>query len=78
LVTKRFPANTTLKELTFLNDKKVDAELYAYFQSISHYDEDTKVTRVNKWDLPSQVKICSVIQISSPKTYRAHLAYLIE
>jgi hypothetical protein len=27
---KRFPANTTLKDITFLNDKKINGELYAY------------------------------------------------
>jgi hypothetical protein len=26
---KRFPANTTLNTLTFLNDKKINGELYA-------------------------------------------------
>lgn len=28
---KRFPANTTMEALTFLNDKKINGELYAYF-----------------------------------------------
>jgi len=28
---KRFPADTTLSSLTFLNDKKIDGELYALF-----------------------------------------------
>ena len=27
---KRFPANTTMEVLTFLNDKKINGELYAY------------------------------------------------
>jgi hypothetical protein len=27
---KRFPADTALDHLTFLNDKKIDSELYAY------------------------------------------------
>jgi len=27
---KRFPADTTLEKLTFLNNRKIDAELYAY------------------------------------------------
>ena len=35
-VSKRFPADTTLEELTFLNDKKLDAELYAYLQMNSY------------------------------------------
>lgn len=29
-IKKRFPATTAMEELTFLNDKKIDAELYAY------------------------------------------------
>jgi hypothetical protein len=27
---KRFPADTTNEEITFLNDGKIDAQLYAY------------------------------------------------
>ena len=32
---KRFPANTTLKHLTFLNNKKIDGQLYGLLQSYS-------------------------------------------
>lgn len=35
---KRFPADTKLDILTFLNDKKVNGELYAYLQSLSTHD----------------------------------------
>lgn len=35
MIEKRFPADTTLTSLTFLNDKKIDGELYALFQSMS-------------------------------------------
>jgi hypothetical protein len=34
---KRFPADTTLNTLTFLNDKKINGELYAYLQGRSSY-----------------------------------------
>ena len=34
---KRFPANTQMDVLTFLNDKQINGELYAYLQSISDY-----------------------------------------
>jgi hypothetical protein len=34
---KRFPADTTLDNLTFLNDKKINGELYAYLQGLSQY-----------------------------------------
>lgn len=54
---KRFPANTTLDELTFLNDKKVNGELYALLQEISEYevfDKDNHVfsTYVLKKSMP--------------------------
>ena len=31
MVEKRFPADTTMEALTFLNDKSIDGELYAIF-----------------------------------------------
>jgi len=31
-ISKRFPADTGLDYLTFLNDKNIDGELYAYLQ----------------------------------------------
>ena len=34
---KRIPADTTLETLTFLNDKKINGELYAYLQELSEY-----------------------------------------
>lgn len=75
-IEKRFPADTALDVLTFLDDKKVDGELYACFQSLSIHDE--KDTYVLKKDLPTQIKICNAIGIKSPKTLRAHLKYLID
>lgn len=76
IVKKRFPATTELNNLTFLNDKKVDGELYAYFQSLSKYENEK--TYVLKKDLPKQIDICETLGIKSPKTYRTHLLYLIE
>lgn len=73
---KRFPANPSLKELTFLNDKKINGDLYAYLQSISqHFLRDTYVL---KKDLPTQQQICNTIGIKSPKTLRVHLNYLVQ
>ena len=43
-----FPADTTMTKLTFLNDSKVDSELYAYLQSISEIDSETQEIRVYK------------------------------
>ena len=76
IIRKRFPATTELNSLTFLNDKKVDGELYAYFQSLSKYENEK--TYVLKKDLPKQIDICEILGIKSPKTYRTHLLYLIE
>ena len=73
---KRFPADTSLKVQTFLNNKKVNGELYAFLQSLSRHSDE--VTFVLKEDLPKQGEICSYLKINSPKTYRAHLNYLIE
>lgn len=76
-IQKRFPADTDLSYLTFLNDKKLDSELYAYLQSIS-YADDSKRTVVYKSSLPVQAEICKKIRVKSAKTYREHLKYLME
>lgn len=77
-IQKRFPANVTLTELTFLNDPKVDAELYAYLQSMSYPDPDTKETKVRKKDLPSQETIAKEVLNCSRNTVGTHLKYLKE
>lgn len=76
-INKRFPADTTLTQATFLNDKKIDSELYAYLQGLS-YPNDKKETVVNKSTLPKQTDICGAIGIKSPKTLRVHLNYLLD
>lgn len=75
-INKRFPADTTLKEQTFLNNKKINGELYALLLSYS-YPDDQKRTVVMKKSLPTQATLCSQLGIKSPKTYRVHLQYLI-
>lgn len=77
MANKRMPADTTLKQKTFLNDKKIDGELYAFLQSYS-FPNKNKETIVNKEDLPTQNEICKSIGIKSRTTLRAHLNYLIE
>ena len=74
---KRFPADTALELATFLNDKKVDGELYALLQSYS-VPNDKKETIVYKSSLPTQVEMCAKLGIKSRMTYRAHLRYLLE
>ena len=79
-IQKRFPANTVLDEITFLNDKKVDGELYALYQEYSRpVEEDGEyITIVNKKDLPTQTVICAKLGIKSAKTYRSHRDYLVD
>ena len=76
VIQKRFPGSVSLTKKTFLNDKKIDGELYAFLQTYSKgIDQETVVI---KKDLPNQSVICSTLGFKSPKTYRAHLAYLLE
>ena len=77
MIQKRFPANTSLDLTTFLNDKKVDAELYSLFQEVSMPDEQ-KRTVVTKKNLPTQTEMCKKLGIKSPKTFRDHRDYLID
>lgn len=80
VIQKRFPATIAASpktELTFLSDKKVNGELYAFLQSLSRVSE-TEETYVLKSDIPTQKEICSKINCKSPKTYRSHMNYLIE
>ena len=80
---KRFPADTKLDILTFLNDKQINGELYAYLQGISDYlviDKNLNLyqTYVSKKKMPNQKKLCEALGIGSPKTLKKQLAYLEE
>lgn len=76
-IKKRFPATIAMEKLTFLNDKKIDAELYAYLQSCSKVENGQTVVRYR--DLPpTQKELYESIGIKSPKTYHKHLEYLEE
>lgn len=78
---KRFPANTTLESLTFLNNKKVDGQLYGLMQSLSEVDKNKKAgdrTFVLKSKMPTQAEMCRKLEIKSAKTYRTKLKELIE
>lgn len=76
-MSKRFPANTSLDENTFLNTRTINGELYAYLQSLSIFGKNNKAI-VRYRDLPAQRIICERLKIKSPKTYRTHLNYLID
>lgn len=78
---KHFPADTTMNMdengnliHTFLNDSKIDAELYAYYLSMSYGTEDGQ-TVVYKANLPSQEQIGLIIN-KSRRTIVNHLKYL--
>lgn len=72
---KHFPADTSLTYETFLNDSKVDGELYAYLLSHSYGDKDSGETIVYKANLPSQEKIGELLGVSR-RTIVNHLNYL--
>lgn len=80
---KRFPADTTMEFSTFLNDKKINGELYAVLQGASEYIVIDKAlnlyqTYVPKSKMPTQAEMCRILGIKSPKTLRQHLQYLID
>lgn len=86
-IEKHFPADTSMNTddngnliLTFLNDKKVDGELYAYLLSLSVGEE--KETRIYKSSIPSQTKIATLLTPATSKpltrqTIASHFKYLI-
>lgn len=74
-IEKRFPADTTLEQKTFLNDPKADGELYAYLLANS-FGEDGE-TRVYKKNLPTWVEIADkVLHCKSKSTVGNHFKYL--
>lgn len=81
-IKKRFPADTSLDKTTFLNNKHINGELYAYLQSLStvkyNQNKDEYYTIVEYHNLPTQKAICQTLGISSPKTYKTHLQHLID
>ncbi len=80
VIKKRFPTdvNTEMKN-TFLNDKEIDGELYAYLQSISYKDiiNGENVTLVNKRDI-NKKHIAEEILGKSVRTVTRHMDILIE
>lgn len=76
IIEKRFPATVALNEQNFLNDHKIDGELYALLMQYSY--GVNKQTRVYKSDLPSQNEMCKILGIGTTKTLRAHRDYLIK
>lgn len=60
---KSFPADTSLEYKTFLNNKKINGELYAYLLSQSCGDEKGR-TIVYRNKLPSQTEIGKILKVS--------------
>lgn len=80
IIHKRFPADTSLKNedvVTFLSDKRINGEMYAYFQKISQVD-DNKNTYFLKKDLGKQIELAKKFNCGTTRTYRNHFNYLIE
>lgn len=79
---RRFPADTRVEKKTFLNNRKLNGELYCMLQSFAKSPFDNKghkgKTLVHKKDLPNQDVICEKLGIKSTKTVRNHLAALKE
>lgn len=81
VIYKSFPSDTTLDLKTFLNDPKIDAELYAFLLSISMGRKDEVsgmgITYIPKKEFPPNTKIAQKIH-KSARTVSRHLAYLTE
>ena len=76
-IEKSFPADTALDYRTFLNDTKIDAELYAYLLSISYGEKGRTI--VMKKDVLSFDKLAKeVLHYRSRSTVGNHLNYLKE
>lgn len=77
-INKTFPSNTTMDIKTFLNDDKIDGELYAYLLSISLGEKvDGKgTTYIPIEDLPTQTKIAEILNYKSRQTVSSHMKYL--
>lgn len=77
---KSFPSNTSMDLKTFLNDPKINGELYAYLLSISFGIKDEAgngITYVSKSDCPSLTKIGEKIH-KCRQTTAKHFDYLIK
>lgn len=62
--------------MTFLTDKKINAELYSYLLSLSFPENGETI--VKKSAIPKQETICKILGIKSKTTFRTHLNYLLE
>lgn len=73
-VNKSFPADRGLDIRTFLNDPKIDGELYAYLLGLSMGIDGQTV--LMKKDLPNQSTIADFTSCKTRQTVAAHLNYL--
>ncbi len=79
-IEKSFPANNKLDIKTFLNDPKVDAELYAFLMTLSKGSDGQTIVLIK--DIPSYAKIGQLLAAdpASPttrQTISSHFKYLV-
>lgn len=77
-INKTFPSNTAMDIKTFLNDQKIDGELYAFLLSISFGEkvEGKGITYIPLEEFPSQTKIAEILNYKSRQTVASHMKYL--
>lgn len=77
-INKTFPSNTTMDIKTFLNDQRIDGELYAFLLSISFGEKinGKGITYIPLEELPSQIKIAEILNYKSRQTVASHMKYL--
>lgn len=75
-IEKSFPANRELDIKTFLNDPKIDGELYAYLLTLSKGIQGQTI--LYKKDLPNQTIIAETLHYKSRQTVGSHMKYLKE
>lgn len=81
MIEKRFPADTSRRSenITFLNNKDIDGELYGYLQSISMPEKMSNgqyLTVVYKKSIPTQKELGKKLKMTD-KTVRSHFSKLI-
>ena len=77
---KRFPATINLNELTFLNDKKINGELYAYLQSVSEVNDlgdNNYETFIEKKRMPNQSLHVPTHSLREGSTYKQSITLIV-
>lgn len=81
---KKYPADTTLDRPTFLNDKKIDGDLYTVLLDLADFkfiDERLDIVPeiyLSKKKMPTKKALATTLGIKSTATITTKLNYLIE